>query len=188
MRHQRQFINTILGVVIGVGACSQAPMTAPDQRELRVLPPLSAFQVSPTPMLGAAGDLGNTSPYLRCKPLKHDKKAQGIDAKGGSLDIGPHTLVIPPGALAKKTWITAEILGDDVNSIKFSPEGLQFLAPTYLFMSYQNCGAGGPGSLEVVYASDDLAMILQQLPSVDIKSAGSVVALVTHFSRYAVAY
>lgn len=189
MRRPRYFLNSILGVVIAAGACSQGPITAPTQQQLlRELPPLSAFRVSSRPVLGPADGVAAASPYLSCKPLKKDKKDKDIDAKGGSLDIGPHTLVVPAGALLKKTKITAEITGDSLNTIKFSPEGLQFQTSTYLFMSYANCLKGLRDPVEVVYTTDDLMAILQQLPSFDDLPSNSVVGLVTHFSQYAVAY
>jgi hypothetical protein len=188
MRRPRYFLNSILGVVIAAGACTEAPSTGPSAAQVRVLPPLSAFQVATHPAgTTASGDVVS-SPYVSCRPLKKDKKDKDFDAKGGSLDIGPHTLVVPAGALSKKIKITAEITGDSLNTIKLSPEGLQFQSSAYLFLSYANCDPPFSTQLEVVYTSDDLSAILQQLASFDSKTDKTVVGLLSHFSQYAVAY
>lgn len=187
MRSRKVFLNTILGVVIAAG-CAEPP-TGPDQaaRITRILPPLTAFTtpVQLGPMLFAVKGAPQLVP---CKPLKRDKKDKDIDAKGGQLDIGPHSLVIPAGALTKKTRITAEILGDGYNTIRFSPEGLQFAKTAFLFMSYENCEVSFPQQVQLLYTTDDLTAILEELPSFDDEQDQTVVGQLTHFSQYAVAY
>ena len=104
------------------------------------------------------------------------------------LRIGPHTLTVLPGALLKTTRITGKITADTVNSVQFAPEGLRFVVPAILNLSYANCRQPQTGNMKVVYTSNDLFVLLELVESEDRKANMSVVGLVSHFSRYAVAY
>src|SRR2546428_5731274 len=44
---------------------------------------------------------------LTCSPLSYDSATQTIGAAGGVIQVGPHTLSIPPGALTDTVTITA---------------------------------------------------------------------------------
>ena len=103
--------------------------------------------------------------------------------------MGPHTLFIPPGALSHPVMIKGEAPTDTVNSVRFSPEGLQFEHSATLTLSYSNCSLLG-GLLtpkRVAYTTDDLH-ILSYLPSQDDLLGRKVTGKVDHFSRYAVGW
>lgn len=142
---------------------------------------------------GATGLLGGTvqgiqGVLLTCRPLPRQSASAVIGTAGGTIQVGPHSLRIPRGALARSTRITAEILSDGVSSVKFGPEGLQFAKPAELALSYSHCY--GPGLLlpkRIAYTTDLLA-ILEILRSSDDLRARVVKAPLDHFSRYAVAY
>jgi hypothetical protein len=97
--------------------------------------------------------------------------------------------VIPPAALSKPTAITMTVpTGLGVNSVKFTPEGLEFQRPVWLTMSYTNCNL--LGSLlpkRIAYADADLNVI-EYLLSLDNLSAKRVTGRITHFSDYVVAW
>lgn len=114
-----------------------------------------------------------------CRPTK-------IGPAGGTIAVGEHELVIPRGALARKTTITAEQMSGSVNSVRFSPEGLQFRRPARLTLSYRNC-LSVPLPKKVA-DTNELLEILQVLRSLDSRKEKEVSSDIDHFSRYAVAY
>jgi len=152
-----------------------AAVTAP-----RVIPDIN------TSLLG--GLLGKQ--YLTCTPLPAQSKTAKIGLLGGVIKIGPHKLIIPPGAVLGRKTITARITkGDKTNSIQFSPEGLKFLVPAVLTVSYSNCKYGGLLSLlQLAYTSDDMKSILELLPAVPNPLNKTVIGKIGHFSRYAIAF
>ena len=78
---------------------------------------------------------------------------------------------------------------DYTNSVQFSPEGLQFLVPALLTLSYSNCDRRTVlQQLEVVYTSNDLLKILDLLPSINNRIDKTTTGVIRHFSRYAIAY
>jgi hypothetical protein len=132
---------------------------------------------------------GNTSPGLvQCTQLSSATTKQTVGPAGGTLQIGPHMLVIPPGALAAAVSIQGAVVQGSVNAVRFKPSGLTFLTPAYVVLSYANCNTAGLTlSKTVAYTTDSLA-ILYYLPSSDNATAQQVTAPIYHFSNYAVAW
>lgn len=138
----------------------------------------------------SAGLLGAQNPLslLACTPQPAESASAVIGPAGGTLAVGPHTLVVPAGALDSAVTITAVAPSDSVNRIEFQPQGLRFQQPASLTMSYANCGVGGAlGSLAVVYTDDSLN-ILETLFSTPNPFAQSVTGQLWHFSDYAIAW
>lgn len=135
---------------------------------------------------GTVGTLLKVTDLLVCssQPYAIEKKTIGSD--GGTINVGTHTLVIPRGALKKKTTITAEQISGRTNSLRFSPEGLQFEKPAVLTMTYKNCLVVLLKK-SIVY-TDEKLKVLEVLRSLDLFSKKSVTAPIDHFSRYAIAY
>jgi hypothetical protein len=123
---------------------------------------------------------------LVCKAQPYAVTRKTIGPDGGTIDVGTHSLVIPRGALSKKTTITAEQISGRTNSLRFSPAGLRFEKPAPLTMSYKNCLVVLL-SKHIVY-TDEKLKILEVLRSLDLFSKKTVTAPIDHFSRYAVAY
>jgi len=99
---------------------------------------------APTPNTSLIGWLLGPTGLLKCSNLPYDSSTVTIGPLGGSLSAGPHTLVIPPGAVLRPTAITMTApTGQGVNAVKFKPVGLQFLTPAALSMSYANCSLLG---------------------------------------------
>jgi hypothetical protein len=108
---------------------------------------------------------------------------------GGSISAGPHTLVIPPGALLSPTTITMTApTGRHVNAVRFQPEGLQFVTPAALTMSYANCNLLGNLLPKRIAYTDDNLNILYYLLSLDNLLSKKVTGKVNHFSDYIVAW
>jgi len=128
------------------------------------------------------------SSLVWCSPLPYDSVAQQFGPAGGTLRVGPHTLTIPPGALADTVTITAVAPSDTVNAVRFGPAGLTFADHADLTMSYANCAAAVALPKRIALTTDDLLGILEYLKSVDHRPLQAVTGRVEHFSAYAVAW
>jgi hypothetical protein len=135
---------------------------------------------------GAVGTVLGATDLLVCRTEPYKVAAKTVGADGGTINIGNHTLVIPRGALKKNTKITAEQMPGRTNSIRFSPEGLQFQRPAALTMSYKNCLVVLVAK-KIAYTDENLK-ILEVLRSLDLFSKKIVTAPIDHFSRYAVTW
>jgi len=98
--------------------------------------------------------------------------------------------VVPPGALSSSLTITGDVPSDTVNSIRFRPQGLQFVSghPAQLTMRYANCPLLGRLLPKRIAYTTDLLRILEILLSVDNVGLQKVSAQITHFSRYAISW
>lgn len=189
MRASRLLLTTLLAASVVLASCSGG--TSPLEPQGNSTPPGSSIGPQDIPALSTnllGGLLGKQ--YLACTSLPAQSKSATIGLLGGVIKIGPHKLIIPPGAVLGKKKITAQITaGDKTNSIKFSPEGLKFLVPSVLTVSYANCQYGGLLSLlRLAYTSNDLKSILELLPAVPNPLNKTVIGTIGHFSRYAIAF
>jgi len=130
--------------------------------------------------------VGGLLNLLSCSALPDDKATQWIGPNGGTIRFGSSSLSIPRGALKSYVQITAEQVSDDVNSVRFSPEGLRFGKPATLTMGYSNCQQVNSPK-QIVYTDENLNVI-EVLKSKDSSGGDTVSAPVNHFSRYAVAW
>ena len=122
----------------------------------------------------------------QCRPLEADTATEEIGPEGGEIDVGSHTLSIPPLALSETVRITAVAPSDTVREVRFQPEGLVFQRPAVLRLNYANCKTMSGAALRIAQVSDSQT-ILEYLPTISTKSR-SVIGSLPHFSNYAVAY
>ncbi len=120
-----------------------------------------------------------------CNPLPSATATATIGSSGGVIEVGPHTLDIPAGALHGRVTIAAFAPSDTLARIQFQPEGLVFRKPAALTMSYANCDVSGTVKARIAY-TDDALVIIEYLSSVD--KGSRVTGELNHFSNYAVAY
>lgn len=125
---------------------------------------------------------------LRCTPQPADSATAVIGPLGGTITAGANTFTVPEGALLDSVSITMVAASDTVNRVHFEPEGLQFLQPASLTMSYANCDTFGSLIPKNIAWTTDLLVILDYLKSWDDHSAQTVTGQVNHFSEYAVAW
>jgi hypothetical protein len=169
---------TLVGCSLGDTPTSP-PMTAPAAPSNALLGSLLNPIVNP--LLNLVGTV-----LVSCEALPEQSTSKVIGRRGGKIDIGPHSISIPAGALSRDTRITAQLPGDRASSVRLSPEGLKFNKPATLSLSYAHCRQLLPLPMRIVYTTDDLA-ILQLLRSRDDRRGKMVSAPLDHFSRYAVA-
>jgi hypothetical protein len=132
------------------------------------------------------GTLGSVTDLLTCSPQPYAVTRKSIGPNGGIIRVGTHTLSVPGNAVSGTVMITAEQIPGSTNSVRFSPEGLQFKKAAVLTMSYENC-ALVLLQKKIVYTTEKLK-ILEVLTSLDLFRSKTVSAPIDHFSRYAVAY
>jgi hypothetical protein len=175
MKAARLLVVVLLVCTLGLSsACSDRSPTAPQPQ---------------APSSSLLGWLLGPTGLLSCSNLPYDSTTKTIGILGGSLSVGPHTLIIPPGALLKPTTITMVLpTGLNVNAVKFKPAGLQFLTPAALTMSYANCSLLGKLlPKQIAYTTDNL-QILYYLLSIDNLLSKYVTGKLNHFSDYAIAW
>ncbi len=169
-------------VALAIYGCSLADSPTSPQ----TLPPAEGSNSLLGSVTGAVLNVVS-SLLVTCDKLPVQSVSQTVGKSGGTIKVGPHTLVIPAGALASNVKITAQIPGDKANTVRFYPEGLKFAQPASLTMSYANCRKLLPLPTRIVYTTDDLK-ILELLGSLDNRTNKTVKAKLNHFSKYAVAY
>jgi hypothetical protein len=142
-------------------------------------------------LLGSGGGLlgaGLDATLLACPPQAEVRAQKNIGPGGGTIQIGPHTLVVPAGALSSTVTIAAVAPSDRVVSVRFAPEGLRFARPARLTLSYAHCPILPRLLPKRIAYTDELLAILELLVSVDDLIGQRVSAQIDHFSRYAVAW
>jgi len=177
MRHTRVVSALLVAGCLAVAAWSCADVNAPTSAAVPAAP--SADLIGS--VLGATG-------LLRCTPLPYDSTSKVIGSAGGELRAGPHVLRVPAGALSQPVLISMAAPSENVNSVRFSPEGLRFARSASLTMSYANCNLlGRLVPKHIAYTTDGLA-ILSYLLSLDNFFQKQVTGRLDHFSRYALAW
>lgn len=121
---------------------------------------------------------GNTGP---------DSGSAVIGPLGGRVTFGPHELDVPPAALLSPTTISARTMPGDTIAVQFQPQGLTFLIPATLQLSYAQCQPQPTGTISIVYVNDLLSELLGLVESIDEPGQHKVIGPISHFSVYAAA-
>jgi hypothetical protein len=179
------------GVPTGDGGAVPDP-SAPEPTDSTGAEPADTTGTEPTDTTSAEpADTAGTVPVgpgeglLTCEPQPYEAQTGVIGLAGGQINVGNHSLQIPPLALSEDVTITMELIEGSVRSVRLSPEGLQFAIPATLTLNYTGC-EDTSDSKRIVYTNEAL-VILDWLISLDLNT-GQVRTQLDHFSRYAVAY
>src|SRR6059036_1337039 len=174
MKARRLLVAPVLLLVVALACTDRTPTSVP---------------AAPAPDASLIGGLLGATGLLKCSNLPYALSTATIGPLGGSISAGPHTLVVPPGALLSPTAITMTApTGLGVNAVKFQPQGLRFLAPATLSMSYSNCSLLGILLPKRIAYTDDNLNILSYLLSLDNLLSKRVTGKVNHFSDYVIAW
>jgi hypothetical protein len=141
-----------------------------------------------SPLAGALGKgpPAPPPPLFSCKGGKDQSTgAKVIGPAGGTVAFGPHSLIVPAGALSVPTAITAATLHGDTLAVTFGPSGLHFNQPATLVLSYKHCNVTPTDTLNIVLVNNQMTELLQMVPSKDKKLKQAVEGLIEHFSVYA---
>ena len=172
---------------IAVSAMLAIVVAASCDRASSPVSPVSSLS-APTNADGLIANTLRDLHLLTCTPLPADSTTVAIGPSGGVVTVGPHRLIVPRGALDSVVNITATVLSDTVNVVRFQPSGLTFRWPAWLQLSYANCRGLGVLLPHRVAYIDNAFNILDLLPSLDNLFRQRVSAPVRHFSDYAVAW
>jgi hypothetical protein len=140
----------------------------------------------PSQSLAGTLDALSNLHLLSCSTQAYAVTTETIGTAGGTIQVGTHKLVIPAGALSQSVTIKAEQVPGNFNTVRFSPEGLQFAKPALVTLSYANCSV--LMVLHRVAYVDETLRILDLIPSLDDLLSKTVTGSIQHFSRYAVAW
>src|SRR5438093_2944493 len=174
MKARRLLIAPVLLLVAALAWTDRIPTSVP---------------AAPAPDASLIGGLLGATGLLKCSNLPYASQTKTIGPLGGTISAGPHTLVIPPGALTSPTAITMTApTGLGVNAVKFQPAGLRFVTPAALTMSYSNCSLLGKILPKRIAYTDDNLSIISYLLSLDNLFSKNVTGKVNHFSAYVVAW
>ncbi len=174
MKARRLLIAPVLLLVVALACTDRTPTSVP---------------AAPAPDASLIGGLLGATGLLKCANLPYASSTQTIGPLGGTISAGPHSLVIPSGALNAPTTITMTApTGLGVNAVKFGPEGLRFNSPATLTMSYSNCSLLGKLLPKRIAYTDDNLNILSYLLSLDNLFSKYVTGKVNHFSDYVIAW
>jgi hypothetical protein len=135
--------------------------------------------------LASRGRDDHESKVATCKLQREEWKTERIGRSGGKVEVGGISLFVPRGALSSTVAITAHKLPKTSASVQFLPEGLHFAAPATLTMNYSKCNTPLLG-VTVVYVQADT--VAESVPTQNHPLFKFVVAKISHFSSYAVAY
>ena len=155
--------------------------------------PLAPTTAAPTQSKDVVGDLlgdlglGGKPNLFVCQGNGGPYKGSGtVGIWGGQIQIGPHSLTVPPFAVFQNTTITGTTIPGDTIGIVFGPQGQKFLLPPTLSLDYSHCQNQPSGPLSIDLLDNLLQTILDLLPSLD-NGNGKVTAPIWHFSVYAAA-
>ena len=122
---------TRVALFVGAAAlvsCAEIPATGPQK------PGIAAKD-----LLDGPEQLVDNPAILSCMALPPTSVTSTIGPLGGKIRFGPHTLAIPAGALTGPVSITAVIVEGAVAHVVLQPEGLVFIRPASLSLSYASC-------------------------------------------------
>jgi hypothetical protein len=174
-----------LAAAIGAFALTLAACTADTTPTGPSARAIAAPLQPPRDLLGLDVSLSGLTLY-RCPTDGYGSVTKQIGPEGGTIQVGPHYLVIPAGALSSTLTITATAPAGDYVKVDFLPEGLRFSKSAALILSYAHCSGPPPLLPKVVYLSD-LLRILEVLDALHSNQSKSVTAKIRHFSGYAIA-
>jgi hypothetical protein len=189
LRASAVFAALIGALAFGLTACSSdvvpsAPR-APDASAAVDTQPPEALDLLGIDVGGTLTGLLSNLTLYNCSTPSFGSVTQTVGPAGGVIQVGPHSLVIPAGALDRPVAITASTSAANHVRVDFQPERLRFARAATLRLSYAHCPAA-PLLPKVVYV-DNLLSILELLPSLNDLGGKRVTAKLRHFSGYAIA-
>jgi hypothetical protein len=126
---------------------------------------------------------GEKSEVLRCEPQARQQETRTVGRKGGTINVGPHRLVIPAGALLADVQITGTAPTSSAVNVEFAPHGLQFVKPVEMTIDYRQCIVPDSTELGVTYVLNGWWGV-EKMPASDARKDRKITALTDHFSGY----
>jgi hypothetical protein len=134
----------------------------------------------PPGSIGQASTANGSGNRLACDVPSDLNGSAIIGPDGGTLDIGPHRLIIPPGALTTKVAVSGFIPAGSTIEVHFEPHGLQFKKPAGLILNSASCSAVP----DVVYLNE-VGVVAERIKAIFSTWWHVIAAPIDHFSVYA---
>jgi hypothetical protein len=176
---RRRFVTLAAGLL--VAGCSATDTTAPAAAR-SATPGTPAAFIDIHDGLAVPGSGGQGSASTKPLACTVDAPLTGsalIGPRGGELDVGPHRLIIPPGALDSTTLVSGSVPQGSTLRIDFQPEGLHFRKPAGLILDASSCGAV-PNALYL----DEVDGLVEEIDAVYSAWWHTIAAPIDHFSGY----
>jgi hypothetical protein len=164
---------------IALTACAGGDSTAPLVRASHDSPLDSKSGTS----LSDGGTTTQAPQPLQCSVPEQLTGSATIGTSGGVLHVGPHYLIVPPGALKSTMNISGTVDAGTSVVMRLAPEGLEFKKSATLVLSLSGCTLP-PTALFVDYLSDS-GQLLQRIQTLFTTWFGVIAAPIEHFSIYA---
>jgi hypothetical protein len=162
-----------------LSACSVSDSTAPPGPGARA--PASQTGVS-RDLTGTAILSGSSLGTLQCTVPTTLHGSAVIGRSGGTVVIGPHRFVVPPGSVDHQTLITATIPAGSSIVVDFQPTGLTFNKPAALVIDATVC-AQVPTQVPVYLK--EIGSNFDQIRATILELLHVIIAPIDHFSSYA---
>ena len=167
-------------IAVALTACSSVDSTAPMARAPQQQ---ASFDAGGVPHGDAKGPKGERPTSASCTVTSPISGSARIGPFGGILDVGPHHVIVPPGALTQTVTLTGRVPAGNKLQIELGPEGLEFKRPAVLILDASGCSSL-PASLYIDYVDQD-GTVLQRIQAVFSALLHIIVAPIEHFSIYA---
>jgi hypothetical protein len=166
---------------VALAACSSVDSTAPTARAPQQQ---ASFDAGGIPHNGGGKGPKSEHPSpASCVVSSPLSGSARIGPLGGILDVGPHHVIVPPGALGKTVTLTGFVPAGNKLQIELGPEGLEFNRPALLILDTSGC-SNLPATLYIDYVDQD-GNLLQRIQAVFSAVLHIIVAPIEHFSIYA---
>ena len=187
MRHNRKSLFRAalsLGLMSVLAACADSGPTAPQA---------TTSDAAVAYLSKGRGRPENRPPLLVC-PGTHPQQASGvIDARGGTLSLGSHRMVVPEGAVREPTEFTMTVPTSRYMELDIRASGQEhyvFERPVSVVIDYTRCRDTQllSDALSVWYIDGQRKEPVEDMGGVDDRSSRRVMFTTTHLSSYAIAY
>lgn len=168
---------TILSTLILLAACNGTDATAPVRQSSGGAS--SSYTHDGLMVPGSGGNGSASAQPVACTVDAPLSGSALIGPSGGTLNVGPHKLIIPAGALTADTWVSGTVPAGSSIRIDFAPHGLQFKKPAGLILDATSC----TGAPNVVYLDED-GGIAERIQAIFSNWWHTIAAPIDHFSGY----
>jgi len=191
IRRTQSFL--VVATIAAISACSDGSPAEPDRaspiaRAGTAANTLGDILGSQLPGQNGNGEAAQVSKGdVACSPQSGATAVVDVGPRGGLVFVGPHVLIVPPGALTSTVTITATIPDQSVAFVVFEPSGLVFKRPAGLLLSMAGCDTPSDYVPDVNYVNES-GEVVERIEAVYSNYWHAIAAPIKHFSGYAVAW
>jgi hypothetical protein len=142
----------------------------------------TATRLEPTTLNASRGGVGHHARTIK-RHHRAGHVSETIGRRGGTIDFGIGTLVVPPGALRHNTRISATVNGEDL-AVEFEPHGLKFRRGREATLTFDYARSDGEADDLQVFYVDNSETILESLPTLRSSNRQTFSTKLEHFSGY----